>query len=94
LDGSITYNPGWRQKVYQYLIAEMLIQNHEGYIDLLPAIPDQWKITGEITGLRARGNFIVDMKWKKGKVTQYRILSARPRKIKIMVNGGIKTSYG
>ncbi|RYZ31420.1 MAG: glycoside hydrolase family 95 protein, partial [Sphingobacteriales bacterium] len=54
-------------------LAEMLIQSHDGYIELLPAIPDAWKKYGNIKGLKARGNFTVDMTWKDGKITTYRI---------------------
>lgn len=71
-------------------IAEMLIQSHAGYIDLLPAIPDSWKATGEVKGLKARGNFTVDFKWKAGKVIGYKITSATPRKVKVKINGVIK----
>ncbi len=71
-------------------IAEMLIQSHEGYINLIPAIPDSWKATGEVKGLRARGNFTVDFKWKDGKVTSYRVTSTTPRKVKVKVNGVMK----
>jgi alpha-L-fucosidase 2 len=71
-------------------IAEMLIQSHAGYIDLLPAIPDSWKATGEVKGLRARGNFTVDFKWKDGKVISYKVTSSTPRTVKIKVNGVIK----
>jgi alpha-L-fucosidase 2 len=71
-------------------IGEMLIQSHEGYIDLLPAIPDAWKPYGMVKGLRARGNFTVDMQWKDGKITSYRVTSSSPRKVKIMVNGVLK----
>jgi alpha-L-fucosidase 2 len=42
----------------------MLLQSHAGYINILPAIPDQWKSEGEVKGLKARGNFMVDFKWK------------------------------
>jgi len=68
-------------------IAEMLIQSHAGYIELLPAIPDAWKSSGEVKGLRARGNFTLDFKWKDGQVTSYRVLSGVPRKVKVKVNG-------
>jgi len=70
-------------------IAEMLIQSHDGFIDLLPAIPDSWKAYGSIKGLRARGNFTVDMSWKDGRITNYRIYSANPRRVKVKVNGKV-----
>ncbi len=71
-------------------IAEMLLQSHAGYINFLPALPDAWKTGGEIKGLKARGNFTVDMVWKDGQVTEYKIFSAQPQKVKIKVNGEIK----
>lgn len=71
-------------------IAEMLIQSHAGYIHLLPAIPEAWKKSGDVKGLRARGNFTIDMKWKDGKVLDYRICSISPRTVKVKVNGEIK----
>ncbi|MBB6110064.1 alpha-L-fucosidase 2 [Mucilaginibacter lappiensis] len=71
-------------------IAEMLIQSHAGYIDLLPAIPDSWKTSGSVKGLKARGNFTVDFAWKDGKVTTYKITSPDPRSVRVKVNGAIK----
>jgi alpha-L-fucosidase 2 len=56
-------------------IAEMLIQSHAGFIELLPALPDNWKATGEVKGMRARGNYTVNFSWKNGKVINCRIIS-------------------
>lgn len=72
-------------------IAEMLLQSHQGYIEFLPAIPENWKASGTVKGLKARGNFTVDICWKDGKVYCYKIASPDPQKVKIKVNGEIKS---
>lgn len=71
-------------------IAEMLLQSHDGFIELLPAIPDAWKSYGNIKGFKARGNFTVDMSWKEGKIVSYRIASPKPQKVKVKVNGELR----
>jgi len=67
-------------------IAEMLLQSHDGYIHLLPALPGIWK-DGELKGLKARGNFTVDIKWRNGQVVDYRISAAKAGNVKVLVNG-------
>jgi hypothetical protein len=55
----------------------MLMQSHMGFIHLLPALPDAWQ-KGSIKGLRAKGNFTVDIYWDNGRLTKAVILSGMP----------------
>jgi alpha-L-fucosidase 2 len=73
-------------------IPEMLIQSHEGQIHLLPALPETWAKQGEFKGLCARGGYVVDCKWKDGKVLSYKIRSSTGKKslVKVKIDGMMK----
>lgn len=52
-------------------VAEMLLQSDdEGNIYPLPALPEAWRQSGRVTGLKARGGKTVDIEWHDGKVTK------------------------
>lgn len=56
-------------------IAEMLIQSQDGYIHLLPALPDNWD-SGSFKGLRVRGGAEVDAVWENNRPTSMRITAS------------------
>ncbi len=72
-------------------MSEMLVQSHAGQIHLLPTLPDAWS-NGYVKGIRARGNITVDMAWKDGQITSYKLTTTgKPQKVTVFVNGEKKT---
>lgn len=63
-------------------IAEMLLQSHLEGIELLPSLPECWS-EGSVKGLVARGGFVVDMEWSKGKLTKAEVTSTHGQSCRI-----------
>ncbi len=64
-------------------ITEMLVQSHQGYIQLLPALPVGWS-SGSLTGVRARGACSVDLFWENGRLKKSVIRAS---------NGNVRVAY-
>ncbi len=67
-------------------IAEMLLQSHEDFIHLLPALPATWR-DGFVEGLCARGGLRVDMSWTEGRLENVRLVSMSGGPCRIRYNG-------
>lgn len=63
-------------------IAEMLLQSHEEYINILPSLPDVWD-KGLFKGLRARGGFVIDVQWNGCSATKITVRSIAGNTCKI-----------
>ncbi len=67
-------------------IAEMLLQCHDGFIEVLSALPSVWK-SGCFKGFCTIGGAIVDCEWEKGVVKNLRIHSKTGGFYKVKYNG-------
>jgi len=55
-------------------VIEMLLQSQNDELHLLPALPAAWA-KGSVRGLVGRGNFVVDMTWKDGRLASGEVLA-------------------
>lgn len=69
-------------------IAEMLMQSHDGFVYLLPALPSIWE-KGSIKGLVARGGFVLDFSWENNKITRLKIHSRYGGNLRLRFNAPV-----
>ena len=63
-------------------MAEMIMQSQSDTIEVLPALPSAWT-AGTMTGMKAVGNFTVDITWSAGKATRVRVVSHKGQPLMI-----------
>lgn len=71
-------------------ICEMLLQSHNGYLDVLPAVPAAW-MAGEYKGLCARGGFTVSASWSAGLMIKVEIHSKSGRECAVRCPGTVRS---
>jgi len=77
-------------------VAEILLHSHNNEIKLLPALPERWP-AGYAKGLRARGDFTVDVSWKNGRLASATVRAGENalRAVRIVYEGKTKEiSFG
>ena len=63
-------------------IQEMLLQSHDGMIEIFPAIPEAWRDVS-FNQLRAEGAFVISARKENGKVKTITILSEQGGELKV-----------
>ncbi|MBD1420588.1 glycoside hydrolase N-terminal domain-containing protein [Sphingobacterium chuzhouense] len=69
-------------------IGEMLVQSHTSFVDILPALPRELS-RGTVRGIKARGNFEIDLTWENHQLTAIAVRSNAGKPLKLRYNGKV-----
>ena len=67
-------------------ICEMLLQSHEGYLSLLPALPSSWKDV-DYHGLKARGCFEISLSYHDHRIQSVTLTSLKGNPVRLCAPG-------
>ena len=70
-------------------IAEMLVQSHDGFIEILPALPKEF-FKGKVRGLITRGGYSVDIEWFANRLVSYTITHPTKTTAFVKANGKLE----
>jgi alpha-L-fucosidase 2 len=70
-------------------IAEALVQSHEGFIRVLPALPAAWP-DGAVSGIRARGGIVIDVEWSGGRARRVGLRSDSATTMEVALPGELR----
>jgi alpha-L-fucosidase 2 len=69
-------------------MTEMLLQSHLNFIHILPALPDEW-CNGTVEGICARGNILINIRWKNHLVETVEFLAQKDKRITVKYKNDI-----
>lgn len=82
------YRPFTLESLFGFCDAlhEMLLQDHQGCIELFPAIPDEWRSRGVVfKNLRSRGGLLISATLLNGEINTLEVKS--PNETSVVING-------
>lgn len=73
-------------------ILESLAQSHSGYLEFLPALPENWD-KGAVSGMILRGGIQADFSWENGKLKTLTLTAKDDREVIVRIDGTEETVF-